>query len=120
MTVVQALPSRGDVFFDVRDDGRAMRVGWHVDEEVVALSTWRYGSCVASCHVDRNDVPALVSALVRGLAATPSPGWTDPIYVDFSGEVTPQQPLVERVWRSLQGSVRRVIPRGLPWRSSRR
>lgn len=107
MTVVQALPSRGDVYFDVRDDGRALRVGWHVDQEVVVLSTWRYGSCVASCHVDRRDVPGLVAELVRGLAVAPSPGWTEPSYIDFSRGVAREESVFGRSWRSLHGSLRR-------------
>lgn len=106
MTVVQALPSRGDVYFDVRDDGRALRVGWHVDQEVVVFSSWRYGSCVASCQVDRTDVPALVSELVRGLAASPSPDWTEPIFVDFSGET-----ITRPWWRSVRGSISRALRR---------
>src|SRR5438874_7989096 len=110
MTVVQALPSRGDVFFDVRDDGRALRVGWHVDQGVVVLSSWRYGSCVSSCHVDREAVPALVAELVRGLAATPTnQGWTDPICVDFSRKAGKRESLVRPAWNSLRGSVKRIV-----------
>ena len=112
MTVVQALPSRGDVYFDVRDDGRALRVGWHVDQEIVVLSTWRYGSCVASCHVDRKDVPALISELVQGLAATPDREWTDPTYVDFSRDAVTPRPSRSRSPKWLRGSIGRVIRRG--------
>jgi len=84
MTVVHALPSRGGVFFDVRDDGRTFRVGWHADQGMVVLSTWRHGSCVATCHLDRTDIPTLVNELVEGLAATPPQSWTEPTYVEFA------------------------------------
>jgi hypothetical protein len=84
MTVVQAFPAHGDVFFDIRDDGRNLRVNWHHDRGLVVLSTWRHGSCIASCQVDRADVPGLINQLVEGLAVVPSPPWTEPIYADFS------------------------------------
>ena len=84
MTVVQAFPSHGDVFFDVRDDGRNLRINWHHERDLVVLSTWRHGSCIASCQVDRHDVPNLIAQLVDGLAFTPSPPWTEPIYADFA------------------------------------
>ena len=84
MTVVQAFPSHGDVFFDVRDDGRNLRVNWHHERDLVVLSTWRHGSCIATCQVDRTDVPKLIAQLVDGLAFEPSPPWTEPIYADFA------------------------------------
>ena len=90
MTVVQALPRRGDVFFDVRDDGRVLRVGWHPEQGVVVLSTWRHGSCISSCHLARSAVPGLISELVEGLAVPATDEtWTDPIYVDFAGRRQP-------------------------------
>jgi hypothetical protein len=83
MTVVQALPSHGDVFFDVRDDGRSLRVNWHSDQDLAVLSTWRHGSCVATCHVARADVPSLVAQLVNGLAISPNQAWAPVTYVNF-------------------------------------
>jgi hypothetical protein len=84
MTVVQAFPAHGDVFFDVRDDGRNLRVNWHHDRDLVVLSTWRHGSCIATCQVNRTDVPGLINQLVDGLAFVPTPSWTEPLYADFS------------------------------------
>lgn len=84
MTVVHAFPSQGGVFFDVRDDGRTFRVGWHANRGMVVLSTWRHGSCVATCHLDRTEIPTLVNELVAGLAAAPDRPWTEPTYVEFS------------------------------------
>ena len=40
---------------------------------VVVLSVWRDGSCVATMRVERCDVPALVNALVEGLALDGAP-----------------------------------------------
>jgi hypothetical protein len=68
MASIPALPASGDVFLDARDQGRAMRVSWHHDGDLAVLSIWRAGTCVASFQVGRNDVPALVESLVRGLA----------------------------------------------------
>jgi hypothetical protein len=76
MTVVHAFPAQGGVFFDIRDDGRAFRVAWHAERGMVVLSTWRHGSCVATCQLDREDIPSLVNELVAGLATQPGP-WTD-------------------------------------------
>lgn len=50
-----------------------MRVTWHDEAGVVVLSVWRDGSCVATMRVERGDVPALVTALVEGLAADAVP-----------------------------------------------
>ena len=106
MTVVQAFPAHGDVFFDVRDDGRNLRVNWHHERDLVVLSTWRHGSCIASCQVDRGDVPGLIKQLVEGLAFVPSPPWTEPIYADFSRR---------RRGSALPGRITAL----LPWRRNR-
>src|ERR687888_2124761 len=84
MTVVHAFPSHGDVFFDVRDDGRNLRLNWHPEQGIVVLSTWRHGSCIATCHILRSDVPGLIGQLVEGLAVLPSEPWTEPTYIDFA------------------------------------
>lgn len=91
MTVVHAFPSQGGVLFDVRDDGRALRVSWHSDQGIVVLSTWRHDSCTSTCHIARADIPVLVTELVTGLAATPDQPWAEPTYVDFSGGAVARQ-----------------------------
>ena len=73
---VLALPTGGAVVHDARGQHRWMRVTWHDEAGVVVLSVWRDGSCVATMRVERGDVPALVTALVEGLATGPGP--TDP------------------------------------------
>jgi hypothetical protein len=66
MADVAPLPVNGAVFADRRDAGRTLRLSWH--DDMVVLSTWRDGVCVATAQLDSRDVPALVTALVEGLA----------------------------------------------------
>jgi hypothetical protein len=47
-----------------------MRVSWHQEGRVLNLSLWRAGTCVGTLQLAREDVPALVAALVMGLADT--------------------------------------------------
>jgi len=68
MARVVALPARGDVFLDARDEGRALRLSWHHEGEVVVLSLWRADTCAATFRLAKDDVPALVAALVAGLS----------------------------------------------------
>ena len=67
MAVVLALPVRGDVLLDSRGSGRALRVSWHHEGEVVVLSLWHEGVCPGRFRLDKSDVPALIDALVGGL-----------------------------------------------------
>lgn len=71
---IHALPASGDVFLDARDEGRAMRVSWHEEGGVAVLSLWRAGTCVASFQLAREEIPALIESLARGLAAKASWG----------------------------------------------
>jgi hypothetical protein len=68
MTSQRALVANGGVFSDTRTGDRALRVSTHRDHGVVVLSMWRGTICTASFRLDQADVPALVDALVRGLA----------------------------------------------------
>lgn len=72
---VSALPRRGGVQFDVRDEGRALRVSAHPESGSVVLSIWRGDSCVATHHVAAADVPDLIRVLAETLveSAPPSP-----------------------------------------------
>ncbi len=63
-----ALPVRGEVLLDARDAGRALRVSWHHEDELVVLSLWRGHKCTGTFQVAADDVPALVQALTDGLA----------------------------------------------------
>lgn len=68
-----AATASGVVLADARGGGRVMRVTWHHEVDLVVLSVWRDGTCVATVRVTRDDVPALVNALVSGLADSPPP-----------------------------------------------
>jgi hypothetical protein len=48
-----------------------MRVTWHPEADVVVLSLWRVNACVGTLRLERHEVPALVAALVDGLAESP-------------------------------------------------
>ena len=76
---VVALPSSGEILPDQRGGGRWMRVTWHDEVGVVVLSLWRETGCVGTVRLDRSQVPALVTALVDGLAGDPdAPTTTSP------------------------------------------
>jgi len=66
---VLALPSSGELLADARGGGRWMRVTWHEEVDLVVLSLWKHTSCVGTLRLEREQVPALVNALVEGLAA---------------------------------------------------
>lgn len=68
MASIHALPASGEVFLDARDGDRAMRLSWHGDGDLAVFSIWRAGTCVASFQLGRNEIPALVETLARGLA----------------------------------------------------
>ncbi len=44
-----------------------MRLSWYDDGELLVLSLWRGGSCVATFRLGRHEVAALVGSLVTGL-----------------------------------------------------
>jgi len=66
MADVAPLPVHGAVIADRRDAARSLRVSWHGDMLVVSI--WRDGVCVATSQLATADVPPLVTALVEGLA----------------------------------------------------
>ena len=68
---VVALRSSGEIIPDQRGGGRWMRVTWHDEVGVVVQSLWRETGCVGTVRLDRSQVPALVTALVDGLAGDP-------------------------------------------------
>lgn len=67
MDPIAALPAHGDVFIDGRGEGRAMRLSWYGDGELLVMSLWRGGICVATFRLAREDVAALIGSLVTGL-----------------------------------------------------
>ncbi len=77
---VVALPVSGEVLTDARGDGRWMRVTWHDEAGLVVLSLWRQSTCVGTLRLERSQVPALVGALVEGLATESPPAGRDPAH----------------------------------------
>ena len=61
------LPSTGEVFLDQRGDGRALRVSWHPEADLVVLSLWRAGTCAGSFRLPMTEVPDLIDVLRGGL-----------------------------------------------------
>lgn len=61
------IQAQGEVFLDSRGSGRALRVSWHHESDLVVLSLWRAGTCAATFRMAHSDVAAFVDALVSGL-----------------------------------------------------
>jgi hypothetical protein len=68
---VVAFPASGELIPDQRGGGRWMRVTWHPEADMVVLSLWRESGCIGTLRLERHEVPALVAALVDGLAEPP-------------------------------------------------
>jgi hypothetical protein len=66
---VVAFPARGEVFLDARGEGRALRLAWHTEADVVVLSLWQADRCSGTFRLPLDDVPRFVAALVEGLGA---------------------------------------------------
>ncbi len=69
MQPVRPLPAAGSVFFDARGDGRALRISWHSESEMVVLSLWRDNVCVGSFRLAVDEVPDVIDLLRAGLDA---------------------------------------------------
>ena len=69
MLPVTPLPAAGEVFLDARGSGRALRVSWHAEADVVVLSLWHGGTCTGSFRLPVEDVPDLIDALRAGWPA---------------------------------------------------
>jgi hypothetical protein len=64
------LPNPGDVFADVRDADRTMRVSQHRDSGVVVVSLWAGRTCRASFQLAVGDLPRLLAAIGQPEAST--------------------------------------------------
>lgn len=73
MGEVRPLPQLGGVLRDVRGRGRALRVSWHHEDDLVVLSLWDGPRCTATVRLATADVPALIEALQIGLPPEPLP-----------------------------------------------
>ena len=68
MTTVVRLPVRGQWAWDVRGEGRAVRISAHVEAGLVNLSVWRHDTCVGTVRLLPSEVANLVTGLSEGLA----------------------------------------------------
>ena len=67
MTVIP-LPRHGQWAWDLRGEGRGVRISAHVDVGVLNLSLWRGGTCVGTAQLLPGDVAKLATGLTEGLA----------------------------------------------------
>lgn len=65
MGEVYPMPSLGDVFDDVRDNGRSMRISCHADRDAVVVSLWHETLCRGSFRLSADDLGRLVSTLAE-------------------------------------------------------
>ena len=68
MSTVVRLPVRGQWAWDVRGEGRAVRISAHVEAGLVNLSVWRHDTCVGTVRLLPSEVANLVAGLSEGLA----------------------------------------------------
>jgi hypothetical protein len=57
------MPRLGDVFDDMRDNGRRMRISCHTDRDAVVVSLWHDTLCRGSFRLAADDLDRLVSTL---------------------------------------------------------
>jgi hypothetical protein len=67
MGEVRPIPRLGGVVRDTRGAGRALRVSWHGEDDLVVLSLWDGPRCTGTVRIAAADVPTLVEALQLGL-----------------------------------------------------
>jgi hypothetical protein len=57
------LPTNGEAFLDDRGDGRALRVTWHPEADLVVLSLWQGQTCNGTFRLPVEQVPDLIATL---------------------------------------------------------
>ncbi|SDE92587.1 hypothetical protein SAMN05660485_02141 [Blastococcus fimeti] len=67
MTVIPLL-RHGRWAWDLRGEGRGVRISTHVDVGLLNLSLWRDGTCVGTVQLRPAEVATLASGLTEGLA----------------------------------------------------
>jgi len=78
--------SNGEVFLDARGNGRALRLTWHHEVDLVVLSLWREDFCAGTFRLCAEDVNAFIDALVEGVRE--APGVHTPQPVEVSSQVS--------------------------------
>ncbi len=62
---------QGEVFLDARGNGRAMRLTWHHEADLVVLSLWRADTCAGTFRLAKEDVNEFIDALIEGVRDAP-------------------------------------------------
>jgi hypothetical protein len=123
MTVIP-LPRHGQWAWDLRGEGRGVRISTHVDVGVMNLSLWRGGTCVGTAQLLPADVARLANGLTEGLAEIAAQPQTDAEPMGDAGrlqelelrlaEVEAQLTSPRRPLARAAGAVRsRLVSRGL-------
>lgn len=74
------MPRLGDVFDDVRDNGRTMRISCHADRDAVVVSLWHDMLCRGSFRLAAGDLDRLIATLAEMSASLrPAPVVTTPV-----------------------------------------
>ncbi len=63
--------ARGEVFLDARGKGRAMRLRWHPEADIVVLSLWRGEICAGTFRMPQTDVGLFIDTLIDALRDAP-------------------------------------------------
>jgi len=71
--------SQGEVFLDARGNGRALRLTWHHEVDLVVLSLWREDFCAGTFRLCADDVNAFIDALIEGVREAPGVHAADPV-----------------------------------------
>jgi len=74
------MPRLGDVFDDVRDNGRTMRISCHTDRDAVVVSLWHDTLCRGSFRLAADDLDRLLATLAEmstSLRPAPAPAATE-------------------------------------------
>jgi hypothetical protein len=66
--VVIPLPLTGDVFLDVREGSRALRVTDHPESGLIVVSVWHGDTCAGSAHLTHAEAARLIGMLAEVLA----------------------------------------------------
>jgi hypothetical protein len=83
-----------EVFLDARGNGRALRLSWHHDADVVVLSLWRDGVCAGTFRLPKSEVNDFIDALVDGLRDETEPAAlpeTEPTFMSWAFSGVPDQ-----------------------------
>ena len=67
MTPASAEPPAA-VFGDARGAGRALRVTWHPETQLLVLSVWRDELCIATHRLEAEDLPRFAHLITDTMA----------------------------------------------------